>query len=89
MYRLQRWTIISVTDVFLKELKTKLERNKDQVKQSFAKKMADASKVKGGGYQATLTQLDNQLIEQLNILQKTFENSVSLLVSAYEKYAFL
>jgi len=55
------------------------------VKQSFAKKMAEASKLrKSGG--APQADLDKQLIEQLNLLQKTFDNSVSLLVNAYETY---
>eukprot|EP01102_Stenamoeba_stenopodia_P003132 TRINITY_DN13067_c0_g1_i1.p1 TRINITY_DN13067_c0_g1~~TRINITY_DN13067_c0_g1_i1.p1 ORF type:complete len:398 (-),score=71.93 TRINITY_DN13067_c0_g1_i1:48-1241(-) len=71
---------------YYNELKAKLERNKEQVKKAFAVKMAEATKLRKSGNGVTQAELDKQLIEQLNALQKTFDNSVSLLVSAYENH---
>jgi hypothetical protein len=79
---------------YYNELKTKLERNREQVKKSFAIKMSEASRQKksiltnssSSSSSSTQAGLEKKLLEQLESLQKTFDTSVGLLVAAYESH---
>lgn len=70
---------------YYNELKMKHGRNQENLKKSFASKMAEASKQKSAT-KLSQEELEKKLLEQLDALQKTFETSISLLVAAYEAH---